>query len=217
MNEPAICMSILGPSSGYEQSPGNVNWSSGGSKMIAHIPFYILSEQEGILFSLQKIYKGIHLFLLEFQKLVMLSDRFEMYVEAIIKIVKLEAGVITKDSMRFDGVGLKMNHYKETTEREGHRAIDVVGGEDRDVDNKPTSAIERVEQVEEWGFTYMFDSDDEPTSAIEKLLGFWYEEENRRIAEVANHGLVFFHREEFATKEGDLQSVEGNIEGCDFV
>ncbi|KAF6136364.1 hypothetical protein GIB67_028054, partial [Kingdonia uniflora] len=26
-----------------------------------------------------------------------------------------------------------MNHYKETTEREGYRAIDVVGGEDKDV------------------------------------------------------------------------------------
>ncbi|KAF6135204.1 hypothetical protein GIB67_035275 [Kingdonia uniflora] len=35
--------------------------------------------------------------------------------------------------MRFDGMGLKMNHYKETTKREGHRAIDVVGGEDGDV------------------------------------------------------------------------------------
>ncbi|OVA10575.1 AP-5 complex subunit zeta-1 [Macleaya cordata] len=47
MNEPAICMSVLGPPSGYERSPGTVNWSEGGSKMIAHIPFYILSEQEG--------------------------------------------------------------------------------------------------------------------------------------------------------------------------
>ncbi|KAF6155854.1 hypothetical protein GIB67_039185, partial [Kingdonia uniflora] len=38
-----------------------------------------------------------------------------------------------KDTLRFDGVGLKMNHYKETAEREGYRAIDVVGGEDGDV------------------------------------------------------------------------------------
>lgn len=58
MNEPAICLSVLGPSrpsSGHMQSPGIVNWSEGGSKMIAHIPFYILGEQEGmILFFLYK-------------------------------------------------------------------------------------------------------------------------------------------------------------------
>ncbi|KAI3988216.1 hypothetical protein MKX01_012005 [Papaver californicum] len=47
MKEPAICKSILGPPSGHERNPGTVNWSEGGSKMIAHIPFYILSEQEG--------------------------------------------------------------------------------------------------------------------------------------------------------------------------
>lgn len=47
MNEPAICQSVLGPSSGPVQGPGTVNWSEGGSKMIAHIPFYILNEQEG--------------------------------------------------------------------------------------------------------------------------------------------------------------------------
>ncbi|KAI3893860.1 hypothetical protein MKW92_023942 [Papaver armeniacum] len=47
MKEPAICKSILGPPSGNERSPGTVNWSEGGLKMIAHIPFYILSEQEG--------------------------------------------------------------------------------------------------------------------------------------------------------------------------
>ncbi|KAI3928421.1 hypothetical protein MKW98_024022 [Papaver atlanticum] len=47
MKEPAICKSILEPPSGNELSPGTVNWSEGGSKMVAHIPFYILSEQEG--------------------------------------------------------------------------------------------------------------------------------------------------------------------------
>ncbi|KAL5708828.1 hypothetical protein ACHQM5_019585 [Ranunculus cassubicifolius] len=45
MNEPAICTSILG--STKNKSPGTVNWSEGGSKMISHIPFYVLSEQEG--------------------------------------------------------------------------------------------------------------------------------------------------------------------------
>ncbi|KAF6136616.1 hypothetical protein GIB67_016072 [Kingdonia uniflora] len=52
---------------------------------------------------------------------------------SIVRIAKIEAGVVTKDSMRFDGVGLKMNPYKETTEREGHCAINVVGGEDGNV------------------------------------------------------------------------------------
>ncbi|KAF6175610.1 hypothetical protein GIB67_022612 [Kingdonia uniflora] len=46
---------------------------------------------------------------------------------------KIEVGVVTKNSIRFDGVCLKMNHYKETAEREGHRAIDVIGEEDGDV------------------------------------------------------------------------------------
>lgn len=49
-SEPAICWSILGtsrPSHGHVQYPGTVNWSDGGTKMIAHIPFYILGEQEG--------------------------------------------------------------------------------------------------------------------------------------------------------------------------
>ncbi|KAK2984816.1 hypothetical protein RJ640_004641 [Escallonia rubra] len=50
MNEPAICTSVLGPSRpsrGGMQDPGTVSWNEGGTKMIAHIPFYILSEQEG--------------------------------------------------------------------------------------------------------------------------------------------------------------------------
>ncbi|KAJ4975689.1 hypothetical protein NE237_000795 [Protea cynaroides] len=47
MNEPAICLSVLGPSGGSLQNPGTVNWKDGSSKMIAHIPFYILSGQEG--------------------------------------------------------------------------------------------------------------------------------------------------------------------------
>ncbi|ERM93771.1 AP-5 complex subunit zeta-1 [Amborella trichopoda] len=47
MNEPAICLSVLGPSRGCDQGPGTINWSEGGSKMVSHIPFYILCEQEG--------------------------------------------------------------------------------------------------------------------------------------------------------------------------
>ncbi|KAJ8493345.1 hypothetical protein OPV22_015066 [Ensete ventricosum] len=47
MSEPAICLSILGPSTEKPKGSGIINWSEGGSKMIAHVPFYILSEQEG--------------------------------------------------------------------------------------------------------------------------------------------------------------------------
>lgn len=52
MNEPAICLSILGPcespSKGI-QKLGTVNWSEGGTKMISHLPFYLLGAQEGKL------------------------------------------------------------------------------------------------------------------------------------------------------------------------
>lgn len=48
MSDPAICWSILGPSQSGQQhlrSPGTVNWSEGGTKMVAHIPFYILNDE----------------------------------------------------------------------------------------------------------------------------------------------------------------------------
>ncbi|KAH9651490.1 AP-5 complex subunit zeta-1 [Citrus sinensis] len=50
MNDPAICLSILGPSRPSQhdiQKPGTVNWSEGGRKMVAHFPFYILGDQKG--------------------------------------------------------------------------------------------------------------------------------------------------------------------------
>ncbi|KAM3389988.1 hypothetical protein ACQJBY_011880 [Aegilops geniculata] len=47
MNEPAICLSVLGPSTAQGNGPGIVNWSEGGTKMVAHIPFYLLAEQKG--------------------------------------------------------------------------------------------------------------------------------------------------------------------------
>ncbi|CAN6694574.1 unnamed protein product [Malus baccata var. baccata] len=50
MTEPAISLSVLGPSrpsNGQMQNRGTVKWSDGASKMIAHVPFYILGEQEG--------------------------------------------------------------------------------------------------------------------------------------------------------------------------
>lgn len=49
LNEPAISLSILGPSIGNVKNPGTVNWSEGGSKMVAHVPFYILAGQEGTI------------------------------------------------------------------------------------------------------------------------------------------------------------------------
>lgn len=47
MNEPAICLSVLGPSTAQGNGPGIVDWSEGGTKMVAHIPFYLLAEQKG--------------------------------------------------------------------------------------------------------------------------------------------------------------------------
>ncbi|EES11468.1 uncharacterized protein LOC8066824 isoform X2 [Sorghum bicolor] len=47
MNEPAICLSVLGPSTAQGNGPGIVNWSEGGTKMVAHVPFYLLAEQKG--------------------------------------------------------------------------------------------------------------------------------------------------------------------------
>lgn len=47
LNEPAVCLSVLGPSTAQGNGPGIVNWSEGGTKMVAHIPFYLLAEQKG--------------------------------------------------------------------------------------------------------------------------------------------------------------------------
>uniref|UniRef100_A0A7N0V2S7 AP-5 complex subunit zeta-1 n=1 Tax=Kalanchoe fedtschenkoi TaxID=63787 RepID=A0A7N0V2S7_KALFE len=48
MSEPAICLSVLGSSqSSQVRKPGTIQWREGGSKMISHIPFYILGEHEG--------------------------------------------------------------------------------------------------------------------------------------------------------------------------
>jgi len=47
MHEPAICSSVLGPSTGYLNRPGSVQWSQGGTKAVASIPFYLLGGNEG--------------------------------------------------------------------------------------------------------------------------------------------------------------------------
>ncbi|KAH0436312.1 hypothetical protein IEQ34_026416 [Dendrobium chrysotoxum] len=43
LNEPAISLSILGPSIGNVKNPGTVNWSEGGSKMVAHVHLSMIS------------------------------------------------------------------------------------------------------------------------------------------------------------------------------
>ncbi|KAF6136297.1 hypothetical protein GIB67_042782 [Kingdonia uniflora] len=56
-----------------------------------------------------------------------------LYIRAILEIPRLEAGVVTEESKKFDGDVLEMKHCEDTTEREVYRAIDLVGEEDRDV------------------------------------------------------------------------------------
>ncbi|KAF6154750.1 hypothetical protein GIB67_032362 [Kingdonia uniflora] len=65
--------------------------------------------------------------------LAMSNPRFASYVCAILEIARLEAGVVTDELKKFDRNGLEMKHHEETTKREVHRAIDLVGGKDRDV------------------------------------------------------------------------------------
>ncbi|KAF6176673.1 hypothetical protein GIB67_034535 [Kingdonia uniflora] len=52
---------------------------------------------------------------------------------------RLEAGVVTEDSKKFVRDGLEMKYLEETMEREGHRAIDLVGGKDRDMSESSRS------------------------------------------------------------------------------
>uniref|UniRef100_A0A9I9DGX2 AP-5 complex subunit zeta-1 n=1 Tax=Cucumis melo TaxID=3656 RepID=A0A9I9DGX2_CUCME len=50
LSDPGVSLSILGPSKPASEdahNPGTVDWSQGRNKMVAHIPFYILREQEG--------------------------------------------------------------------------------------------------------------------------------------------------------------------------
>ncbi|KAF6141067.1 hypothetical protein GIB67_006512 [Kingdonia uniflora] len=62
-----------------------------------------------------------------------IEDEVEIGEKQIIKKTRLEAGVVTEDSKKFDGDGLEMKHYEETTEKEVHRAIDLLGGKARNV------------------------------------------------------------------------------------
>lgn len=51
-----MCSSILGPPTGYPNRPGSVQWSEGGTKAVASIPFYILGEKEGDINSLPPLF-----------------------------------------------------------------------------------------------------------------------------------------------------------------
>ncbi|KAF6153543.1 hypothetical protein GIB67_027410 [Kingdonia uniflora] len=60
----------------------------------------------------------------------------------IVEIAKLEAEVVTEDSKKFDGDGLEMKHHEETTEREVHCAIDLIGGKDGGVSKSSQSKFD---------------------------------------------------------------------------
>ncbi|KAF6143571.1 hypothetical protein GIB67_029740 [Kingdonia uniflora] len=60
----------------------------------------------------------------------MSEPRFAFYVRAILELARLEAGVVMEDSKKFVEDDLEMKHLEETTEREVHRAIDLIGGKD---------------------------------------------------------------------------------------
>ncbi|KAF6135742.1 hypothetical protein GIB67_028598 [Kingdonia uniflora] len=76
---------------------------------------------------------GLLMFLCLKKKLT--REAFQMLENSNVRKYEFQTsvGVVTKDSMRFNGVDLKIFHYKETAEKEGHCAIDVGGGKDGDV------------------------------------------------------------------------------------
>ncbi|KAF6173880.1 hypothetical protein GIB67_039831 [Kingdonia uniflora] len=112
--------------------------------------------------------------------------------------LEIEAGVVTEDSMRFDGVGVKMNHYKETTERKGYRAKDgdvlksyrskshdgvailmrevhlIDDSDYHEVQPKNTNTTPKlilgVRQTEEWGCADLFGSDEQNYGIEEEVI-----------------------------------------------
>ncbi|KAF6173175.1 hypothetical protein GIB67_028473 [Kingdonia uniflora] len=73
----------------------------------------------------------------------MSDPRFAFYVRVILEIAMLEAEVVTEESKKFDGDGLKIKHLEETTEREDHRAIDLIGGKDGDMSESSRSKSQK--------------------------------------------------------------------------
>ncbi|KAF6148765.1 hypothetical protein GIB67_019373, partial [Kingdonia uniflora] len=68
-----------------------------------------------------------------------IEDEVDVGEKKIIKKARLEAGVVTENSKKIDGDGLEIKHLEETTEREVHRAIDLVGGKDGDISKSSRS------------------------------------------------------------------------------
>ncbi|KAF6176955.1 hypothetical protein GIB67_027755 [Kingdonia uniflora] len=68
-----------------------------------------------------------------------IENEVEIGEKKIVEKTRLEAGVVTEDSKKFDGDGLEMKHLEETTDREVHRAIDLVGGKDGDMSESSQS------------------------------------------------------------------------------
>ncbi|KAF6169996.1 hypothetical protein GIB67_034388 [Kingdonia uniflora] len=68
-----------------------------------------------------------------------IEDEVKIGEKKIAEKAKLEAGVVTEDSNKFVGDGLEMKHFEEMTEREVHRAIDLVGGKDGDMSESSQS------------------------------------------------------------------------------
>ncbi|KAF6152466.1 hypothetical protein GIB67_035534 [Kingdonia uniflora] len=62
-----------------------------------------------------------------------IEDELEIGEKKIVEKTRLKLGVVTEDSKKFDGDDLEMKHLEETTEREVHRAIDLVAGKDGDM------------------------------------------------------------------------------------
>ncbi|KAF6170517.1 hypothetical protein GIB67_031925 [Kingdonia uniflora] len=68
-----------------------------------------------------------------------IEDEVEIGEKKIAEKMRLEEEFVMEDSKKFDGDGLKMKHLEETTEREVHRAIDLVGGKDGDMSESSRS------------------------------------------------------------------------------
>ncbi|KAF6173078.1 hypothetical protein GIB67_009998 [Kingdonia uniflora] len=89
-----------------------------------------LEEFESVHLQEKKLQSTLQI---DLMKLKEQNANFDTTSVDVVEIARLEAGVVTEDSKKFDGDDLEMKHLEEMTEREVHRAIDLVGGKDEDV------------------------------------------------------------------------------------
>ncbi|KAF6139441.1 hypothetical protein GIB67_026283 [Kingdonia uniflora] len=68
-----------------------------------------------------------------------IENEVEIGEKKIVEKARLGAEVVTEDSKKFVGDGLEMKQLGETTEREVHHAIDLVGGKDGDMSESSRS------------------------------------------------------------------------------